>query len=49
MSASRSTMRRKLLLGLIVLLLVVLVPSRTALAHPLDVYLQATYINVSSG
>lgn len=35
------------LLGVIVLLSAVLGSSKTALAHPLDVYLQATYITVA--
>ncbi len=35
------------LLGLLVPLLTLLVPPRAALAHPLDVYLQATYITVA--
>ena len=36
-----------LLLGLIVGLLAALMPPQPALAHPLDVYLQATYITVA--
>src|SRR3954447_13349085 len=51
MRTPRSTRRRgrrlTLLLGLGALLLAVLAPPLAALAHPLDVYLQATYITVA--
>ena len=40
-------LRPALLLGLIAVLLAVLAPPMAALAHPLDVYLQATYITVA--
>src|SRR5215218_3550064 len=38
---------RLLQLGLIALLLALLAPPLAALAHPLDVYLQATYITLA--
>ncbi|MCW5848725.1 MAG: hypothetical protein KIT87_01315 [Anaerolineae bacterium] len=50
MSQLHSLRRRSwptVLLGLMALLLAVLVPPQAALAHPLDVYLQATYITVA--
>ena len=51
MSGRRGTKRRwlwpTLPLGPLALLLVLLVPPRAALAHPLDVYLQASYITVA--
>ena len=34
------------MLGLVALLAAMLAPARAALAHPLDVYLQATYLTV---
>lgn len=51
MNEPHSIRRRKalpaLLLGLIALLLGLLAPPRAAQAHPLDVYLQASYITVA--
>jgi ABC-type nickel/cobalt efflux system permease component RcnA len=44
---SRRGLRFSFLMGLCALLLALLAPPRTALAHPLDVYLQATYITVA--
>lgn len=41
------TLRLPLLLGLIALLIGLLAPPQAALAHPLDVYLQASYITVA--
>jgi nickel/cobalt transporter (NicO) family protein len=41
------TLRPTLLLGLIALLIGLLAPPQAALAHPLDVYLQASYITVA--
>ena len=46
-SIRRRYWRPTLLLGLLTLLLAWLTPTRAALAHPLDVYLQATYITVA--
>ena len=46
-SVRRRGLRPILLLGLIALLLGLLAPPMAALAHPLDVYLQATYITVA--
>jgi nickel/cobalt exporter len=49
-NAPRSVRRRILLLGLLGLLALLLAlpaPPQAALAHPLDVYLQATYITVA--
>ena len=46
-SIRRRGLRPVLLLGLSALLLAWLAPPRPALAHPLDVYLQATYITVA--
>ena len=46
-SIRRRGPRLSRLLGLIALLLTVLAPPAAALAHPLDVYLQATYITVA--
>ncbi|MFN8539421.1 MAG: hypothetical protein U0232_18325 [Thermomicrobiales bacterium] len=47
-SIGRRIRRRLILsLGLLGLLLALLVPVQAALAHPLDIYLQATYITVS--
>src|SRR4051812_27235156 len=46
-SIRRRGRRLTLLLGLGALLLAVLAPPSAALAHPLDVYLQATYITVA--
>jgi nickel/cobalt transporter (NicO) family protein len=43
----RRGLRPILLLGLITLLLGLLAPPQAALAHPLDVYLQASYITVA--
>jgi nickel/cobalt transporter (NicO) family protein len=43
----RSWLRLSLLLGLVAVLLAMLAPPGVALAHPLDVYLQATYITVA--
>lgn len=51
MNALSPTHRRRLwplpVLGALALLVTLLAPPRAALAHPLDVYLQATYITVS--
>lgn len=46
-SIRRRLLRPTLLLGLLALLLGVLASPRAALAHPADVYLQATYITVA--
>src|SRR4051812_32206942 len=46
-SIRRRGLRPTLLLGLLALLLMVLAPPGAALAHPLDAYLQATYITVA--
>jgi hypothetical protein len=45
-SLKRRTLRLSLLLGLFALSIAMLAPSRAALAHPLDIYLQASYITV---
>jgi nickel/cobalt transporter (NicO) family protein len=51
MNHQRGLGRRQLrllpLLGLIALLSIVLAPSKAALAHPLDIFLQASYITVA--
>lgn len=46
-SIRRRGVRSRFVLGLIALLLALLAPPAAALAHPLDVYLQATYITVA--
>src|SRR3954447_14565406 len=46
-SVKRGGLRLSLLAGLFALLIAMLAPSKAALAHPLDVYLQASYITVA--